>query len=178
MVCEKCRYVNKDTAEVCKHCGAPFIKTPQKVSAASGYEPQAVNAGYTKTAPRAVKVEPIKRNFGFSGNETPKSVKTVSFSKPQPAAVTREYNIEAEENEEFEADSAEQDKRRDNIKFIAIVTSLIVFIIGAIIVFVLLLFGKQGAAPAGASALPSVTSAATAEPSPASVPTTADSPTT
>jgi cobalamin biosynthesis Mg chelatase CobN len=178
MVCEKCRYVNKDTAEVCKHCGAPFKETPQKVTAASGYEPRAVNTAHIKTAPRAVKVEPAKRGYDFSGNETPKSVKTVSFSKPQPAAVTREYNTEAEESEEFEADAAEQDRRRDNIKFIAIVASLIVFVIGAIIVFVLLLFGKPGAAPSGASALPSVTPAATAEPSPVSVPTTADLPTT
>jgi hypothetical protein len=200
MVCEKCRYVNKDTALVCKHCGAPFAQDePQATSGKSApAQAKSANAGGAslrttkvsvtsdaradKGIARAVKIDVVSPiTNGVAGHDD-----APEAGKAAPNTVLSNEHIDTEDIKkklsvaELETDFGtegefEEDGRRGNIKFIALIAAVGVFVVAAIIVLCLLIFSKPGGnAPAAAE--PSAaqpTAALTQEPS-AAAPTAGD----
>lgn len=171
MVCDKCRYVNKEGAQVCRHCGASLNgDAPRKEHTGVQDDLDTTKVFTIKTQPRATKVS--------VPGDAPKSVKTINFmeipSGVKSASQPRSFETEAGEDEELEADIYNEG-RRDNVKFIAIIAGLVLFVAAAVIVFLLLLSQPGKNTPADAAVTPPVSQAA--DPTPTAVQTAGPSPT-
>lgn len=169
MVCEKCRYVNKDTALVCKHCGAPFGQDEPRAAGGKSAPAQAksANAGSAslrttkvsvtsnaradKGIARAVKigiVSPITNGDAGRG-DAPETGETAPNTVPLNEHIATEDIKKKLSVAELKTDIESEDEyeeggRRRNIKFIALIAAVGVFVVAAIIVLCLLIFSKPG----------------------------------
>lgn len=148
MVCDKCRYVNKTGAEVCKHCGASLLGTPEAEHTEENGDIEATRIYTIKSAPRILKVTKVNIT-----SDTPAPVKTVSFKDATlnvMNTVPREYGMEASDEGEPGGDA--KIGRRNNIKFITIISALVIFVAAAVVAFLLLLNQTGKSSPTSAAA--------------------------
>jgi hypothetical protein len=148
MVCNKCRYVNKAGAEVCRHCGAPLMNAPEAEHIKEAGDIEATRVYVIKSAPRTVSATKVSVT-----GDAPATVKTVSFKHtPAKTAAPREYGMEPAYDDESDVDA--QGERRDSVKSIAIISAVVFFVAAAVIVLSILLSQTGKTAPAGATAQP------------------------
>ncbi len=145
MVCDKCRYVNKTGADKCRHCGASLLDTPEAEHIEEKGDIETTRIYAIKSSPRTVNLTKINVTGDAAAPVKP-SLKNAPLNIEY--TVPRESMETSDEGEEGDA----RGESRDKIKFIAIISALIIFVAGAVVVLSLLLNQAGKGAPAAAAA--------------------------